>query len=63
MSILNNAFTNTRKACMVNIKRPLKHQMKGTRQKGDWYNYSQFFAHENNKIAHKNAQKSFINLG
>ena len=48
--------------------------MKVTRQKGrymqstvpkkdgDWYIYPQFLAHENHKIAHKNAQKSFINF-
>ena len=29
---------------------------------GDWYIYPQFLAHENHKIAHKNAQKSFINF-
>ena len=28
----------------------------------DWYIYPQFLAHENHKIAHKNAQKSFINF-
>ena len=27
-----------------------------------WYIYPQFLAHENHKIAHKNAQKSFINF-
>ena len=29
---------------------------------GDWYIYPQFLAHENNRIAHKNAEKSFINF-
>ena len=29
---------------------------------GDWYFYPQFLAHENHKIAHKNAQKSFMNF-
>ena len=29
---------------------------------GDWYIYPQFLEHENHKIAHKNAQKSFINF-
>ena len=27
-----------------------------------WYIYPQFLVHENHKIAHKNAQKSFINF-
>ena len=29
---------------------------------GDRYIYPQFLAHENHQIAHKNAQKSFINF-
>ena len=33
-----------------------------TEKDGDWYIYRQFLAHENHKIAHKNAQKSFINF-
>ena len=33
-----------------------------TEKDGDWYIYRQLLAHENHKIAHKNAQKSFINF-
>ena len=33
-----------------------------TQKDGDWYIYPQFLAHENHKIAHKNALKSFINF-
>ena len=32
------------------------------KKNGDWYIYPQFLAHENHRIAHKNAQKSFINF-
>ena len=36
--------------------------MHPSQKDGDWYIYPQFLAHENQKITHKNAQKSFINF-